>query len=108
MSAEETFNEICVRLAQRPGVQQRKAFSSPGLRVGGKVFAMLVRGELVVKLPAERCAELVQAGARPFQSGGRPLREWVTIRLADRARWGVLAEEALTNARFRAGAVIGS
>jgi hypothetical protein len=64
----------------------------------------VVRGELVVKLPAERCADLVAAGsALPFESGrGRPLRQWVSIPTGDPAEWLALAEEALAFAR-RAG-----
>jgi TfoX/Sxy family transcriptional regulator of competence genes len=38
-------------------------FGSSGLKVGGKVFAMSVKNELVVKLPRERVDELVAAGA---------------------------------------------
>ena len=41
---------------------------------------MLVNDELVVKLPADRCVDLVASdAARPFESGGRRMREWVRI-----------------------------
>ncbi|HEV2773670.1 MAG TPA: hypothetical protein VGV57_12755 [Thermoleophilaceae bacterium] len=51
----------------------------------GKVFAMLVQEEPVGKLPAARCVEVVVTGAaRPFESGGRRLRESVSI--ANRTR----------------------
>jgi TfoX/Sxy family transcriptional regulator of competence genes len=93
--AEETFAAISSRLLREPDVDAGKVFASPGLRVSGKIFAMLSRGSLVVKLPAERCAELVAAGARPFESGGRRMREWVTIAEERHADWPALAVEAL-------------
>jgi uncharacterized protein YndB with AHSA1/START domain len=93
--AESTFESIAERQLREPGTDLRSAFRSPGLRVGGKIFAMLVDGELVVKLPAERCAELVAAGeGRPFESGRRSMREWVAVGSASAGRWTALAEDA--------------
>jgi uncharacterized protein YndB with AHSA1/START domain len=56
---------------------------------------MLVAGELVVKLPAERCAEIVAGGGRPFESGSRRMREWVVVGAARTADWPALSEDAL-------------
>ena len=58
---------------------------------------MLVRGELVLKLPADRCEFLVAADAAvPFDSGqGRPLREWVVVSDEVEPDWLRLAREAL-------------
>lgn len=98
MTAEESFAAIIDRLLREPGVEQGTGFgSNPGLRAGGKIFAMLVRGELVVKLPADRCDDLVAAdAARPFERGqGRPLREWVSVGEDVQFDWLHLAREAL-------------
>jgi hypothetical protein len=88
-----SFAAVMERFAGEPGVEQGTGWRSPGLRVNGKIFAMCVDGELVVKLPADRCRELVAAGGRPFRSGGRELREWVVVAGGD---WVALAEEART------------
>ncbi|HEY6624216.1 MAG TPA: hypothetical protein VIX85_10315 [Acidimicrobiales bacterium] len=60
-------------------------------------------GELTVKLPADRCAELVASGsARPFDRGqGRPLKEWVVAANTPEHDWFELANEALAFVRPR-------
>jgi hypothetical protein len=99
VSAVETaFAAIAKSLLLEAGVSEGTGFgSNPGLRVNGKIFAMLVRCELVVKLPAPRCAELVARGsARAFDRGqGRPLREWICVGDDTQAEWTGLAREAL-------------
>jgi len=92
---DATFEAILARFAGEPDVEQGTGWRSPGLRVRRKIFAMLVEGELVVKLPAERCAELVAAGhGRPFRSGGRQMREWVAVPDDREDEWMQLAEDA--------------
>ena len=70
--------------------------TNPGLRVSGKIFAMLVRGELVVKLSKDRVDDLVDAGvARRFDAGkGRPMKEWASVSPGSSRRWKGLVEEA--------------
>ena len=94
--AAETYAAIADRLGTRPGVEEGTGFgTSPGLRIHRKIFVMLVRDELVVKLPAARCAELAAEGTgRPFENGGRAMKEWLTL-TASPARWPDLADEAL-------------
>jgi TfoX/Sxy family transcriptional regulator of competence genes len=95
------FREVCERLlAQDPDIDLKRAFSSPGLRYRDKIFAMHVRGDLVVKLPEGRCDELASdGGAQPFRTGGREMREWVVIGPEREFEWDALADEALAFAR---------
>jgi YjbR len=89
------FDAIANQLLGEPGVDEGTGFgTNPGLRVGGKIFAMEVRGKLVVKLPAARCEELVEQGAEPFVVGKRQMREWVAVEPGAHD-WPALAREAL-------------
>jgi TfoX/Sxy family transcriptional regulator of competence genes len=96
-SVDEIFASVSRRLvAEAPGVEQGKIFNATGLRTGGRFFAFVSKGELVVKLPAERVAELVASGeGQPFDAGkGRPLREWVRLSPRDEAACAAVALEA--------------
>lgn len=94
---ERRFEQLASRFISRPDVTQGTGFgSSPGLRVRGKIFAMLVGGGLVVKLPKDRVDELVATGvAARFDSGrGRVMKEWATVPIGRVADWERLAVEA--------------
>jgi hypothetical protein len=89
------FAPIVKALSGRPGVTLARMFSSRGvLKVDGKLFAMVVRDQLVVKLPRPRVADLVGSGrAVHFDPGhGRLMKEWASI--AEGVPWLPLAEEA--------------
>ena len=45
--AERAFADVTAHLVPEPDVEQGKAFHAPGLKAGGKFFAMLVKEELV-------------------------------------------------------------
>jgi hypothetical protein len=97
--ARAAFLAIAERLLSEPGIEEGTGFGSgPGLRVGGRIFAILRGDELVLKLPARRCAELVASGAAlPFDRGqGRPLKEWVVVGADECQSWSELADEALS------------
>lgn len=72
-----------------------RRFGSTGLRVNGKIFAMMARGALVVKLPRSRVDALVAAGdGERFDPGhGRIMKEWFVV-TNQSVRWRNLATEA--------------
>lgn len=84
-----------------PGQGGGRGFGSSALRVGGSIFAMLTREQLVLKLPGDRVTELIASGAgEPFTAGkGRPMREWLALTGGDDASWLALAREALVFVR---------
>lgn len=76
-------------------------FRSPGLRVGGKIFAFLGHdGRLIVKLPRDRAGEFVDAGtAEKVVMGKRTMREWIAFPAQENdtatlALWHEVAREA--------------
>ena len=100
----ERFDRLVGALIDRPGVSYGKdepgtanRFGSNALKIGGKIFAMLVRGCLVVKLPRKRVDELVAAGegTRFDPRGGRPMTEWLMLDPASAQGWLPLAAEAM-------------
>ncbi len=102
LQAEQRFQEIVARFLVDAAVTSGTGFgSSAGLRFEGKIFAMLVRGELVVKLRKTRVDELVEAGTGTrLESGrGRQMKEWASVPLETESDWDRLAAEALEFAR---------
>jgi hypothetical protein len=77
--------------------ERGRGFGRSALRFRRKIFAMLVRGRLVLKLPEARVGALVAAGAGvPFDANkGTPMREWLSLDPASELDWGPLAREAL-------------
>ncbi len=75
------FDAVANRFLGEPGVSEGQMFGMPVLKVGGKVFAGLWEGQLVVKLPAERVQALIAAGAGSAFApmAGRTMKEWVLV-----------------------------
>jgi TfoX/Sxy family transcriptional regulator of competence genes len=90
------FDAVTAAVEHDPGVGKGRGFGSSGLKVGGKLFAMLVKDELVVKLPRHRVQQLIAAGSgAQFDPGhGRLMREWVTVPPGEADQWIRLAREA--------------
>ena len=76
----------------------RRTFGSTSLKANGKIFAMLVKDHLVVKLPRKRVEELVEAGVGDrFDPGhGRIQKEWLAVHSQDAGDWLALATDAET------------
>jgi hypothetical protein len=94
---EERFAAIVAAHEADPDVDQCTGFGSmPGLRAGGRIFAMLVRGRLVVKLTPDRVDALVAAGgAERFDPGhGRRMKAWASVEPGAPQDWAALAAEA--------------
>ena len=94
--AAAAFAGIAATQRRAPDVEEGRMFGATALKVGGKVFAMLVKGELVVKLPAPRAEVLRKSGrAHAFDPGhGRIMKEWVAIAATDTGLWAKLGAEA--------------
>jgi TfoX/Sxy family transcriptional regulator of competence genes len=102
---EERFAMVVEELLGNPGVtppadgtKSRKMFGSSALKVYDKIFAMLVKDKLVVKLPKPRVDELVAAGeGERFdpRHDGRLMKEWLVVESVSEELWLALAKEAM-------------
>lgn len=98
--ARDLFDRLAGEYLGRPGVDYGRIWHNDGLTVHTKIFAMVVRGQLVLKLPAAQAEQLRTDGAavafepRP----GRPMREWVCLDpptgRAGEKRWRELIADA--------------
>ncbi len=85
--AQGLFDQIAAEYLARPGVTYGRIWHNDGLKVNNKIFAMIVRDELVVKVPAGQAAQLIDAGdgvafePRP----GRRMKEWVVVGIGRRS-----------------------
>ena len=101
ITPEERYATIVAVLLRNPdvtlGSSGKKRFGSSALRINNKIFAMLSKGKLVVKLPQQRVDALIAAGAgEPFDPGhGRLMKEWLTVDPTSEVEWLPLAREAM-------------
>ncbi|HEX8273069.1 MAG TPA: hypothetical protein VF615_10555 [Longimicrobiaceae bacterium] len=94
LEVDPRFAPVVDAFAADPAVTAGTMMASFGLKVNGKIFAMVARGRLVVKLPKARVDALVGGGAgEHFDPGhGRRMKEWISIAGDD--GWQELAREA--------------
>lgn len=105
ITPEERFATLVGELLSYPGVtppgdgsQARKGFGSSGLKVHDKIFAMLTKSRLIVKLPRSRVDELVTSGdGERFdpRKNGHLMKEWLVLEPTSQIEWLALAREAL-------------
>ena len=96
MDAEEQFRSVVEVLLRYPKITESKMFGAPGLKIGGKYFAMLYKSKLVVKLPNERVTALVASRDGEFfdPGHGRMMKEWLSVGPRARVQWLGLVKEA--------------
>jgi hypothetical protein len=101
---EDRYEDLVDELVGSAGVTPPRGgggFGRTALRFDNKIFAMLVRGRLVLKLPVQQVDELVAAGAgvRFDANKGRPMKEWLSLDPDSGRSWPLLARDALDYAR---------
>jgi hypothetical protein len=93
---DPAFAPLVAAFADDAQVSRKRMFGSSNvLSVNRKIFAMLTRGKLVVKLPRARVDAIVGDGkGEQFDPGhGRLMKEWVSVG-AEAGDWVELAQEA--------------
>jgi hypothetical protein len=102
--AERRYEDLIDELVGTAGVtppQGGSGFGRSAVRFQKKIFVMLVRGRLVLKLPAGRVDALIAArvGVRFDANKGTPMKEWFSLDPESELPWLPLAREALDFAR---------
>jgi hypothetical protein len=96
VTPQERYEDLVDELIGTEGVeppQGGSGFGRGALRYRRKIFAMFVRGQLVLKLP------------RPRVDKGTPMKEWFSLDPDSALAWPPLAREALDFARSLAPGV---
>ena len=101
---QDRYEDLIDELSGIEGVtppREGSGFGRSAVRFHGKIFVMLVRGSLVLKLPAPRVEALVAAGegVRFDANKGTPMKEWLSLDRDSSEEWLPLAHEALEFAR---------
>ena len=76
------FERVAAEFAGDRQVTMGKMMASVGLKVNGKIFAMMVKGRFVAKISKDRVDELVRVGAGERfdpRGDGRVMNEWVVL-----------------------------
>ena len=100
-TSEERYAALAETLRSYPDVTPhrpgKKGFGSSALCIGDKIFVMLVKGKLVLKLPRQQVDALVAAGqGERFDLGhGRLMKEWLVVEPTSEEGWLSLAREAM-------------
>ncbi|MGQ0570870.1 MAG: TfoX/Sxy family protein [Armatimonadota bacterium] len=95
-TSDDLFKPVSEAFQEDRSVSKAKMFGAVGLKVAGKVFAMLVKGQLVVKLPNQRVESIVASkkGSYFDPGHGKLMTEWVAVRADRKSAWVKLATEA--------------
>jgi len=102
MEPEERWEALVETMLEEGGATYgsetgpQRAFGSTSLKTNGKIFAMLVKNRLVVKLDRRRVDALVASGdGERFDPGhGRLMKEWLAVESTSADVWLALATEA--------------
>jgi hypothetical protein len=100
MTEDERFEDLVDEFQHLPDVTPpgaSRGFGSHALRVRNRIFAMLVRGRLVVKLPESQVDTLVEEGhgVRFDANKGKPMKEWLAVAPESSLSWVKLATDAM-------------
>lgn len=98
--AEALFWDLALELqAEDERVVEGTIMSSRCLRVGKEFLAMNHHKKhgLVVKLPADRVAEIIESGGgESFAPAGKVFKEWLAVTEVDETRWRDLLREGIS------------
>lgn len=96
VDAASLFWDLADEMIAAGAAHEGTMMGSRCLRVDGEFLAMIFdkTGQLIVKLPEARVAEVIYSGSgSEFSPAGRKFREWVAVDEIDRDLWKSLLDE---------------
>jgi len=96
----DVYAEVKAYFGNDSEVEVLKGRGAQGIKRGGKMFVMFMKGDLIVKLPEDRVNEVINIGdGKPFDPGtGKPMRNRVLIPASKRDTWIKYSLEAKKHA----------
>ena len=97
MTSEENWSKVKEHFLKLSEVQKQ----GEALKIRKKMFAMLSKGNFVVKLPKNRVSEMLDSGeGLPYDPGnGKIMKEWAIIPENTSEKWIDYASEAMEFAK---------
>lgn len=95
-NAQILFAGMAKTFLKESGVTEGKMFGTSVLKIKNKVFAFPMKGMLVLKLPENRVAEIVDSkkGIYFDPGHGRISKTWVAVSLSTKNEWLKLSKAA--------------
>lgn len=85
----DVYADVKAHFADDLEVKVLKGRGAQGIKLGGKLFVMFMKGNLIVKLPEHRVNEVIDTGdGEPFDPGtGKPMKNRVLIPARNSDMW---------------------
>ncbi len=93
---DDPYAELREHFGDVDGVVVNSGRGAQGIKLGGKMFAMFHKGQLLVKLPPKRVQEVIASGdGLPHDPGtGKPMKNRVLIPDTHKHLWVQYCEES--------------
>jgi len=92
----DIYDELKVHFSNDRDVKVLSGRGAQGIKQDKKLIVMFMKGEIIVKLPANRVSEIIASGeGESYDPGtGKPMKNWVLIPGTHRNLWIKFCEEA--------------
>ena len=92
--SREIYNELKNHFKNDKKVVVSSGTGAQGIKKGTKMFAMFSKGDLVLKLPADRVQDLIKQNVGFAHPEKRPAKNYIRIPNLKKELWIELTEEA--------------
>jgi hypothetical protein len=92
----DVYTEVKAHFTNDPDVEVLSGRGAQGIKLGGKLFVMFLKGDLLVKLPEFRVKEVIDTGdGMPYDPGtGKFMKNRVLIPASNKDTWVKYSMEA--------------